>query len=110
MNLSAALARRLPWLQLPAVLLLTLLQRTPAVRVATAAAEHVLASPVGQVLRAAVATAASLGAMHSLAGATQFVQNPTGVIRGNVGTTVTVAFTINGSPTPPNTFILETAS
>jgi hypothetical protein len=109
MNLSAALARRLPWLQLPAVLLLTLLQRTPAVRVATAAAERVLASPVGQVLRAAVATAASLGAMHSLAGATQFVQNPTGVIRGNVGTTVTVAFTINGSPTPPNTFILETA-
>ena len=109
MQFPAVLARRLSWLNLPAVLLLSFLQRTPAVRVATLAAEHVLASPFGQILRSAGATAAALGAVHSLAGATQFVQSPSGTIRGTVGTPLTLTFTITGSPLPPNFFILETA-
>jgi hypothetical protein len=70
MKLSAALVRRLHWLNLPGALLIALLQRTPLLRVAAAAGEIIHASPVGAVLRAAVATAASLGALHSLAGAT----------------------------------------
>ena len=109
MKLSAALVRRLHWLNLPGALLIALLQRTPLLRVAATAGEIIHASPVGAVLRAAVATAASLGALHSLAGATQFVQNPPSPVTGAVGTRVTVAFTITGSPTPPAFFTLDGA-
>ena len=70
MNFSATFVRRLHWLHLPGAFLIALLQRTPVLRVASTAGEITRASPVGAVLRAAVATAASLGALHSLAGAT----------------------------------------
>ena len=70
MNFSATFIRRLHWLNLPGAFLIALLQRTPVLRVASTAGEITRASPVGAVLRAAVATAASLGALHSLAGAT----------------------------------------
>ena len=70
MNFSATFVRRLHWLNLPGAFLIALLQRTPVLRVASTAGEITRASPVGAVLRAAVATAASLGALHSLAGAT----------------------------------------
>ncbi|MCX6940531.1 MAG: immunoglobulin domain-containing protein [Verrucomicrobia bacterium] len=70
MNFSATFIRRLHWLNLPGAFLIALLQRTPILRVASTAGEITRASPVGAVLRAAVATAASLGALHSLAGAT----------------------------------------
>lgn len=70
MNFSPTFVRRLHWLNLPGALLIALLQRTPVLRVASTAGEISRASPVGAVLRAAVATAASLGALHSLAGAT----------------------------------------
>jgi len=109
MNFSATFVRRLHWLNLPGAFLIALLQRTPVLRVASTAGEITRASPVGAVLRAAVATAASLGALQSLAGATQFVQNPPNPVAGTVGTRVTVAFTISGSPNPPNSFTLEGA-
>lgn len=70
MTLSATFLRRLHWINLPAALLLALLQRTPVLRVAASVGEIIHASPAGQILRAAMATAASLGALHSLAGAT----------------------------------------
>ena len=70
MNFSPTFIRRLHWLHLPGAFLIALLQRTPVLRVASTAGEITRASPVGAVLRAAVATAASLGALHSLAGAT----------------------------------------
>ena len=70
MNFSPTFVRRLHWLNLPGAFLIALLQRTPVLRVASTAGEITRASPVGAMLRAAVATAASLGALHSLAGAT----------------------------------------
>jgi hypothetical protein len=70
MKLSAAFLRRLHWINLPGALLLTLLQRTPVLRVAAPAGELVHPSPVGQVLRSAFAAVAALGALHTLAGAT----------------------------------------
>ena len=70
MNFSPTFIRRLHWLHLPGAFLIALLQRTPVLRVASTAGEITRASPVGAVLRAAVATAASLGALQSLAGAT----------------------------------------
>jgi hypothetical protein len=94
---------RLPWLNVPVALLLVLLQRTPVVRILSGAGEYVLASPAGQILRAAI-TAAALGAMHSRAGATTFIQSPDNPVRGTVGTPLQVAFTYNGTPSPPASF------
>lgn len=59
---------------LPLALLLTLLQRTPALRVGAALAERFSASPVAHLLRSAVAGAAA-GTVHTLAGATTLVVN-----------------------------------
>jgi hypothetical protein len=104
MKFPAALARRLHWLNLPGALLIALLQRTPLLRVAAAADDLVFASPVGTVLRSALALAGSLGVMHAQAGATQFVQSPVNPVAGTVGQPLSVSFTINNSPTPPTYF------
>lgn len=103
MKLSFPLRRCLPWINLPVGLLIALLQRTPVLRVLTAASEHVAISPVGQLLRAAF-TVATLGALHSRAGATTFVQAPANPVRGTVGTPLSVAFTYNGTPSAPARF------
>jgi hypothetical protein len=88
MKLSPTFLRRLHWINLPAALLLALLQRTPVLRVAATAGEIIHASPVGQILRAAMATAASLGALHSLAGATTLSvsSGATTGVSGTIGT------------------------
>jgi hypothetical protein len=99
----ARLYRRLPWLHLPAGILIALLQRTPVLKVTAAAADRVAISPVGQLLRAAF-TAATLGAMHSRAGATTFVISPSRNINGTVGTRIDVAFTYTGTPSAPQFF------
>ncbi|MBI5769329.1 MAG: immunoglobulin domain-containing protein [Verrucomicrobia bacterium] len=86
------------WLRLPipaAALLATLLQRAPAARLAAAAESFVHTSPLGAVLRAAFATTASLGALHTLAGATNFVSSMPGPLSARVGSPLpTVAFTV----------------
>ena len=101
---SAAFVRRLRWLNLPGAVLLALLQRTPVERVAAVVEEFVAAPPFGVVLRSAAAVAASLGAVHSLAGATQVVATqgttPTNSINTTVGTPISpIVFVTNGSPT-----------
>ncbi len=106
MKLSNSIYRRAPWLNLPATVLVALLQRAPALRVAAVAEDFVLASPAGNLLRA-VATVAALGALHSRAGATQFVQNPGNPVTGTVGQQLSVAFTVSGSPTPPNQYFIN---
>ncbi|MSU47867.1 MAG: hypothetical protein EXS37_02025 [Opitutus sp.] len=97
---------RLRWIHLPGALLVALLQRTPIVRVVATAEQMFTASPLGAVLRSAITGIASLGAMHALAGATQFVYNPRNPpYTGTVGTTFpTVVFTITGAQTPPGSF------
>lgn len=109
MKLPVFILRRLHWINLPGAILIALLQRTPVLRVMSTVGEIIQAAPAGNVLRGAVAVSASLGAMHSLAGATQFVQNPSGVINGTVGQSLSVSFTINGSPEPPTFFTLDSA-
>lgn len=52
----------------------------------------------------AAAATALLGPMHSLAGATEYVQSPVNPIAGSVGAPLEVAFTIVGSPIPPKSF------
>jgi hypothetical protein len=85
--------------------LVALLQRSPAVRFAAAAEELVIASPVGTLLKAAAAAAASLGAIDSMAGATilasSVTPNPSGnlpTFDATVGTAITpLGFTITNT-------------
>ena len=117
MNLPVHLLYRLRWLHVPAALLITLLQRTPALKVAASLGDYAVRSPVAQVLKAAV-TLASLGALHARAGATTFTarQGANEIIRistitnttvsnpatGAVGVSLTpVAFTYTGTPSAP---------
>jgi hypothetical protein len=96
--------RHLPWINLPVAALLALLQRTPLLRVVSAAESLVHASPVGHVLRSAFTAVASLGAVQALAGATQFSVSSTSV-RGTVGTAVqVVAFSVTGANAQPGSY------
>ena len=98
MQFSAALHRRLHWLNLPGTLLIALLQRTPAVRVAASAADIALVSPVGAVLKAAAATLGALGAVHSLAGATTLSASTPSPASATVGKAITtVVFDVRGA-------------
>jgi len=95
---------RFRWVHLPAALLATLLQRTPVLRVLAASGEAAAGSTAGQLVRS-LFTVAALGALHSRAGATTFVQSPaSNPIPGTVGTTLSVAFTYTGTPSPPQYF------
>ena len=85
------------WFNLPAALLLGLLQRTPVVRVVAAAADRLTGAPFGAMIRAATVSAASLGALHSLAGATVLVTNQPSPLSVTVGAAMSpVAFGVNG--------------
>ncbi|MSU49913.1 MAG: hypothetical protein EXS37_12650 [Opitutus sp.] len=95
---------KIRWLNFSAPWLLLLLQRTPALRVACAVAEHAAPPRIVSLLQAVLAGAASLGAVHSLAGATNFVVSSPNVL-GTVGTAITaVAFTVTGAAVPPASF------
>ena len=86
------------WLRtkVSAVLLISLLQRTPAVRLVQAASAVIAASPIGAVLKSALTAAAALGAMHSLAGATTLVSSSASPLAAKVGVPITpVAFTVS---------------
>ena len=75
-NFAASLFLRYRWLNLPGATLLALLQRTPALHVVEVADEMAASSSIGAVLRSSIAVAASLGAMHSLVGATTVDPSP----------------------------------
>jgi Immunoglobulin I-set domain len=90
------------WLGPPIGLLIALLQRTPVIRAIAGVGEDLAAAGPTQILRA-VFTAGGLGAMHSMAGATQFV-GPAGPVVGTVGTPLQVAFSYSGAPSSPARF------
>jgi len=64
--------------KLPILMLITLLQRSPVLRLLSAAGELFTEAPTGFVLKSSVATFAALGAVHTLAGATSYVLQATG--------------------------------
>jgi hypothetical protein len=84
------------WLRcrVPIAMLLAFLQRSPAVRLLTAVDEMVAASPLGAVLRSGFVAAASLGTLHSLAGATTLQTTQPSPVATKVGATVQVGFTV----------------
>ena len=99
------LLRCLRWFNLPGAILVTLLQRTPVQRVATVVEGWVGASPLGAVLRSAITATASLGALHSLAGATQLTASKVSPLQATVGVAIpTVAMTVTGAQTVPGSF------
>ena len=102
--------RHLPWFNLPAVALVALLQRTPVLRVAAVAESVIGASSAGQVLRSVFTAAASLGAMHSLAGATVLSASTVTPLRVTAGTAMApVAMTVTGAQTQPLSFTVSGA-
>ena len=98
MSFSAALHRRLHWLNLPGALLIALLQRTPIIRVAATAGDYVLSSTAGNVLKATATTLGALGAVHSMAGATTLSASTPSPASGTVGVVFnTVVFSVKGA-------------
>ena len=70
MNTFTTAYFRLRWLHLPAALLMVLLQRLPMLR-AIVTTEFVVSSGVGSVLKGVLAGSAALGAVQTVAGATE---------------------------------------
>ncbi len=106
MPFPAAFLRLLPWFNLPAVMLVMLLQRTPLLRLITGGAQQVLQSRGGEVLKAAF-TLAGLGAIHGRAGATTFRVTPSNPLNGTVGTPLQLSFTYTGTPSAPQFFNVQ---
>jgi hypothetical protein len=65
-------ALRIDSMRAPAALLLAFLQRTPALRAVADVVGSVLESPAGSVIKAAATSAAALGAVDAMAGATSY--------------------------------------
>jgi hypothetical protein len=103
MTLSLPLRRWWPALNLPIGCLLVLLQRTPAVRWVVTAVDAMVTARTGELLRNTL-TVAALGALHSRAGATTWIQSPGNPVTGTVGARVDVAFTYSGTPSSPARF------
>ena len=99
MKFPSALYRRLHWLNLPTAVLMALLQRLPVARVAVATEELVIASPAATLLKTVAASVAALGAIHSLAGATQLLVSSgtsTSIVL-TAGTSAVVAYSVSGT-------------
>ena len=108
MTLSASL-RRLHGINFPTVFLLALLQRTPFLRVAETAGEFALRVPAASLLKSAFAAAASLGAVHTLAGATQLSPGPVATTPNvaTVGVAKIITFTVTGATVPPSSWTVS---
>ncbi|MBL9208888.1 MAG: immunoglobulin domain-containing protein [Opitutaceae bacterium] len=97
MKISVSTLRLLHCLHLPGVLLIALLQRTPAVRVIASAGEFVLRHPIGSLLKSTVSTLGALGAVHTLAGATTLSPSTPSPAAATVGTAKTIVFAVIGA-------------
>jgi hypothetical protein len=96
MNTAPDSRRRIAWLRtkLSAALLISLLQRSPAVRFVQATTQFVSA-PVVAVLKSVAATFAALGAVHTLAGATSLLASQPSPVTLTQGVPITpIAFTV----------------
>lgn len=106
MKMPPFIHRAFPWLNLPLSLLVALLQRAPVARTSVESVATYIAVRSGELVRAAFA-AGAMGALHSLAGATTYVQSPASPVRGAVGTPLAMAFTFTGAPSEPQYFVVS---
>ncbi len=99
--MNALLARvpsRFGYWQLSALMLITLLQRTPVLRLFVSADSLWLRATLGQVLRSSALVAGSLGLVDTLAGATTFTTSPANPAAASVGSPFSAAFALTGAP------------
>lgn len=97
-------ALRLRRFRLPLATLLLLLERAPCLRLVSLTAESAAGARIAAFVRSASLTAAALGTVQALAGATQFIVSANNVY-GSLGTPITpVAFTVTGATVPPGSF------
>lgn len=97
MNIFPAIQRHFVWLNLPSLILITLLQRVPVTRLALLSPLASVPSPISTLLRSAFTGAAALGSVHALAGATQLSTTMPSPVTVAVGGNVTIAFAITGT-------------
>lgn len=98
MNTFTTAYFRLRWLHLPAALLVVLLQRLPMLR-AIVTTEFVVSSGVGSVLKGVLAGSAALGAVQTVAGATELDAGTDGNPgAATVGVAFVGGFAVVGAP------------
>lgn len=97
MKIPPRLQSRLLWLNLPATLLISLLQRGPALRLEYLADRLIGSAPLGALLRSAFVGTSTFGAYHTLAGATELASSSPSPFTTTVGANVMIAFSIVGT-------------
>jgi hypothetical protein len=83
--------------QVSIFMLMMLLQRTPVIKYMMQF-EKAATAPIAKMIRAFTVTAASLGGLHSLSGATEYVINPASPASSKVGEEFALAFDVSGAP------------
>lgn len=83
--------------QVSIFMLAMLLQRTPVIKYMMQF-EKAATAPIAKMIRAFTVTAASLGGLHSLSGATEYVINPASPASSKVGEEFALAFDVDGAP------------
>jgi len=98
MNKLTCLLARFRWANLSTATLIALLQRTPVLRLLAPAGEFAGGPPAGAWIQSALAAAASLGALDSLAGATVLSSSQTSPITATSGAAITpVVYTVTNT-------------
>lgn len=83
--------------QMSIFMLMMLLQRTPVIKYMMQL-EKAATAPIAKMIRAFTVTAASLGGLHSLSGATEYVINPASPADAKVGEAFALVFDVSGAP------------
>jgi len=83
--------------QVSLFMLFLILQRTPIIKYAMQL-EKAVNAPIAKMVRAFTVTAASIGGLHSLSGATEYVVNPASPADATVGEEFSLAFSIIDTP------------
>jgi len=105
--LSFQFARRTASLQLPVLMLIALLQRTPVLRLLASAESVWVSSSLGQVLKATAVVATMLGAVDTLAGATGLVTDPANPAEATVGVPFAAVFAYLGGASSADSYLLS---
>ena len=107
MNIEKVITRNFLRLQLPAWMLLGLLQRSPIALLRVDPEAFRSSAPIIASLQAMAIAAIAAGPLHAQTGATHFVFSQPNPIQGKVGEPLTVAFTINATPSRANRFFID---
>ena len=106
--LAARFHNRFGSTSLSVFMLITLLQRSPVLRLLASADSLWLRSSLGYVLRSATLVAGAIGLVDTLAGATTFTTTPTSPASATVGTAFSGAFALTGVIlSPPESYTIS---